>query len=154
MVFIHDTPSNLCDITKFALKKASDTSNNNGNGKIKNDQLTSGVLVLTSKQSTGNGDTNATPIEYEFKKADHATDSSSGLAANDILKVDGMILPNGATISTENDAAESSNSSHIKNPIEEGITIDSSPATKSIYFKIVAQDGETQKFYKFTYTHS
>ncbi|BAV95150.1 hypothetical protein [Ichthyobacterium seriolicida] len=152
VVFIHNIPSNLCTITKFALKKpTSGTTTPTGNAKIKDGAtgLANGILVLTPKESTGNGNANSTPIEYEFKKDDHT--ENSGLAANDILKVDGMVLPNGATISTDG-AVTSSDTA--KNPIEEGITIPSTVADTSIFFKIVAQDGITEKFYKFTYKHT
>ncbi|BAV95146.1 hypothetical protein [Ichthyobacterium seriolicida] len=149
VVFIHDTPSKNCSITKFALKKTATGTNNDGNAKISAAGIADGgLLVLTHEQNTGDGSDNTKHIEYKIVKNTHA----SSLSENDVLKVDAMILPDGATILTTDASATAANN---VDPIKTGITVPAtSTNTKSICFKVVAQDGETQKFYKFTYQGS
>ncbi|BAV95152.1 hypothetical protein [Ichthyobacterium seriolicida] len=142
LIFVHDTPSTDCSIIKFALSKGATDAT--GNAKM---TVAGGLAVLGTKKPTGDGNTKATPVEYEIEKA-----AFSNIAANDVLKADAMILPDGATISTKDAGGDDQTN---KDPIIDGITVAANPTDDvSIYFKVVAQDGETQKFYKFTYKNS
>ncbi|BAV94742.1 hypothetical protein [Ichthyobacterium seriolicida] len=138
-------PSTDCSITRFALKKAADGAGGaSGNAKISVDGINDNdFLVLTPEENADNdGSEAAKAIEYKIVKATHATT----IADNDNFKVTGMQLPDGATISTANAGGTAQ-----ADPITTGISVTSKDGDNSINFKVVAQDGKTHKFYKFTF---
>ncbi|BAV95387.1 hypothetical protein [Ichthyobacterium seriolicida] len=152
IVLIHSIPSDDCSITKFAIRKAdinAKNANNNVNSKIRSDAsgFTDGALLLNPEQNTiDKGRTNVEPIEYKFTKTTHV-DTGFTITDGNVLKVDAMVLPNGATILTEGVHSSKTGA----NPITTGIRIVNANADQSIDFKVVAQDGKTEKFYRFTY---
>ncbi|BAV94032.1 hypothetical protein JBKA6_0019 [Ichthyobacterium seriolicida] len=171
IVFVHDKPSADCTIGPDDFKFTVNASNINtvtnltpvGTGAVtptSNSTIKAHYVAPTANVTDYGSSTN--PIEFQLRKSESSKPAGElkegGVGNTDYFKADALILPDGAFIEVSTTAGDDINP--ITGMKKTGATTTANQTdlkggantstAQGYTFRVVAQDGETKKYYKLT----